>query len=634
MTANTVTYGFWCIIDGQTALDVFSVYVSEPDDGRKANVDNLKNAINNELKLTTAAKDLILWHVAIPIPDDDELRIVLNQNNVIKKLRPSADLEVAFADDPPDKTIRVIVRHSPQARASGKSSRIVDAMETLKNDYECIYVDLQAMNISSENEFWLSLCGRFNSLGYPLDFKDSNGFRTAFSSVNKTWRHLVILFFDEFDKLHQVAATEACSSILSAIRDIRNEPSRGMKEPKHVIHSVVSIGTYAILQLNQKNPALSPFNSSDNFQNTSLSLDQVRELYHEFAKDRQRTIEGRVIEDIFLQSNGHAGLVNVCGVALEARLAWLPNGQEANMNHWGSVVGNLLSEMQGYGTFQRLVTDLTEKSDSQVLALAFYRSRFLGNTSAMTVYVDGINERNLAAYLAALGVLLPAPGNNFKIASPLMDSLIRQTVIPKAYPDAPKTTSPKRSDGSLDILEVVKTALHFFDKELIAQACRWSYKSSPVRVNNNRNQPVPRESVYDSEMTRIFMNWLSSGNAVRVAGQNHVDNLYCDIVLRTTDLRSVALGLLATETPQQVQRHIERTVNYKNRIGANEGWVIHFTRQDNYLQNPQWPTDEILNSDINMIHIWHSETFAEVRLSTKCKNRDGQMITLENERII
>ncbi|KAI1319084.1 hypothetical protein EDD11_004973 [Mortierella claussenii] len=474
------------------------------------------------------------------------------------------------------------------SRASGKSSRIVDAMEILENDYECIYVDLQTINVSSEREFWLSLSQHFHGL-------------------------------------------EASSSLLSAIRAIRNDPSKGTKQPTHVIHSVVSIGTYAILQLNQTNLALSPFNANDNFQNIGLSVDQVRSLYHEFAEDRRITIEDEVIDDIFLACNGHAGLVNISGVAMDDSLVSLPDGEKVDMNHWRPVVNTLLSKVSGYGTFQRLIRDLTGQSDRQVSALAFYRSHFLGNTSEMTVRVYEC-QRHFAEYLAVLGVLYPESEDTFKIASPLMDSLIRQTVIPVAYPNSPNTRPPKRSDKSLDILEVIKSTLRYFDKDFIVGAHLLSYKVAPVRVDNQPSQLVPRESVYDSEMTRIFRNWLTR-NGYHVMNQHHVENVYCDIMIQT-ETHSVVLELMVTDTVKQVQQNVMRTADYKNRTGANEGWLIHFTRQDDYLKNPYWPAGEILEGGIGIMHIWHDEEFIEVRLSAKWKNPDGLMILVEDERVI
>lgn len=114
----------------------------------------------------------------------------------------------------------------------------------------------------------------------------------------------MVLFFDEFDKLHLDTAVEARDSVLGAIRDLKNNPLQPSGERAHVIRSIVSIGTYAILKLNQTNSRLSPFNISDDFQNTSLSLDQVRMLYRQFAVDRGITIVDEVMDNIFSETRG------------------------------------------------------------------------------------------------------------------------------------------------------------------------------------------------------------------------------------------------------------------------------------------------------------------------------------------
>ncbi|GJJ71749.1 hypothetical protein EMPS_04106 [Entomortierella parvispora] len=332
------------------------------------------------------------------------------------------------------------------ARASGKSSRIVDAMEALKDVYECLYVDFTNLVLSSEEAFWSSLCTLLKLGGTPLAFNSAYGFRNAFNTEHKRWTRPVVIFFDEFDRIHDPYAVEICSSMLGKLRSIRNDPSRGSDRPSHVIRSIVSIGTYAILQLNQTESMLSPFNPCGNFQNRSLSMDQVRELYQEFAADRHMIIDNDVIERIFSMCNGHSGLVNICGVALEKSLSMMRLPLRITVAHWESIVNKVIVAMESYGTFQRLIRDLHGDSEHQKSALAFYRSRFLGNTSDMTVHVSAYPNRELARYLVALGLLIAeeedGTGDGFKVASPLMDSFVLQSVIPSVYRNAPNTSPP------------------------------------------------------------------------------------------------------------------------------------------------------------------------------------------------
>ncbi|KAF9097946.1 hypothetical protein BGX27_000884 [Mortierella sp. AM989] len=519
------------------------------------------------------------------------------------------------------------------ARASGKSSRIVDAMKTLTaKGFECIYVDLQYFDVKI---FWSVLSQRLQVYG-PENFSDSCGFQSAFSVGSKIWKRPVVIFFDEFDVLRMESWNEVRKSILRTFRALKNDPSRESNNPTHVIHSIVSIGTYAILQLNLTGEELSPFNPIDDFQNTSLSLDQVRELYLQFAKDRDIVIEECVMEDIFIKTNGHAGLVNVCGVAVEECLPAQANSERVNINDWSSIQNTLISRMKQYRTFQKLVADLTGKDEKRMAALTLYRNMFLGSTTEIDVPVHSPRERQFAEHLTALGVLCSGPLHKFSVASPLMDSLIRRIVIPTAFPNAPKTRPLMRSDDSLDILGTIKSALLFFDKDLIERARRVSYKtaSSPIRVGRHTGQRVPRESVYDSELLRILANWLTSLDGYQVIGQYHIGGVYCDIVIRQGG-DTVALELVVTEIPQVIQAHIDKIVNYKELVRAKEGWVIHFTKEDNYLKNrPVWPAQEMLDNDISIIHIWHNHDFTQVRLSAWGKDSHGNVVQACDEHII
>ncbi|KAI1314589.1 hypothetical protein EDD11_001972 [Mortierella claussenii] len=546
-----------CIVRGDSTA--FSVSMQST-----STVGQLKQAIKAELVLDMPPKDLALWKAHIPVADAEKdvtlLQDVIDSTptlkedasisevfhpsegapkkllhiiaqlpqqalkrdrqdsnddmRFLKRFKPDATVYegmrqyVYYADQTESNAplIEAIVRHGfvrlYGARASGNSSRIVDAMTTLTEEgYRCVYVDLENINVSSREIFWSSLGQHLKALGYPVDIKDSDDFLKEFYT-RKKWRRPVVIFFDACDTLLQDSATEVCSSMLGVIRSIRNEPRYEI----HAVLSVVFIGTYAILQLNQTNQALSPFNFSDSFRNTSLSRGQVRDLYRELAEDHAISMDDNVIEDIFVKTNGHAGLVNVFGVAIENSLGTLPDSRQFDMGYLESVGNTLLTSMREYRIFWRLDRELRGRSQMLVAALEYYRTWFLGNPSDETVYVGGNDNRNLAGHLAALGVLNPGSEGKFYVASPLMDSFIRQIVIPTAFPDVPNISPPLRSDGSLDILEVIKSALQIFDKDLISQAHESLYKEAHVVVDKAKKRRVPRESVYDSEMTRILMN--------------------------------------------------------------------------------------------------------------------------------
>ncbi|KAF9404443.1 hypothetical protein BGZ76_006973 [Entomortierella beljakovae] len=210
------------------------------------------------------------------------------------------------------------------------------------------------------------------------------------------------------------------------------------------------------------------------------------------------------------------------------------------------------------------------------------------------------------------------------------------------FPNAPKIQPPLTPTYSLDIFEILKTTLTFFDQELIAYTrTKASKVARTVHVDGGLNSLVPRESVYDTEMMRILANWLPQ-NGYRVIGQHHVGKKYCDITIKDK-LKglTVAIELVVTESPKIVQEHIDKTCTYMDGLNLNleddvakEGWVVHFTREDNYLNRPLWPTDDLLQKGLNMAHIWHNRDFTDVQLSAKYKNFEGKITTISKEPII
>jgi len=128
-------------------------------------------------------------------------------------------------------------------------------------------------------------------------------FEETFDRGYDRWKGCqVVLFIDEFDKLLNEGAEHNCESMLATIRSIRTQN-------KSAVRSIVAIGTFAILSLNQENIALSPFNATEAFQGISLTKQQVQNLYNEFATEWDFVLDSSVVDDIFVLTDGY---VNHC----------------------------------------------------------------------------------------------------------------------------------------------------------------------------------------------------------------------------------------------------------------------------------------------------------------------------------
>ncbi|ORZ08252.1 hypothetical protein BCR41DRAFT_359554 [Lobosporangium transversale] len=236
-----------------------------------------------------------------------------------------------------------------------------------------------------------------------------------------------------------------------------------------------------------------------------------------------------------------------------------------------------------------------------------------------------MEQQRLADFLTAEGVLIRLDGSNYRMASAFIDSFVRRYIIPSKYPNAPSESPPKKRGGSLDILEIMKIALRFFDKDLILQAEDRSYKSSgrTVKVMGDYNASVPRESVYDTELMRVLTNWLNKTKKYEIIGY--------DIVIKKAGKPTVVIELLATGNQTSIKDHISKTLTYKRLLPAEEAWVVHFTCEDDYFKHPYWQTDAELDQGVNLVHFWHDRSFNTVRMSARWKDSSGNTQRIDNE---
>jgi len=274
--------------------------------------------------------------------------------------------------------------------------------------------------------------------------------------------------------------------------------------------------------------------------------------------------------------------------------------------------------------------------DEYHAAVVLLRSDFAGYLDLVEV---APRDMALATFLTTEGVLLKdALEPYFRMASPLLDALIRDLVIHTKFPNAPSVTPPKRdNETALNVLAVLIESLKFFDKDLIRLAASRSHKISPVKVPGSPENRVPRESVYDTELMRILSNWLQVLYGWTVTGQWHLKNRlkehkYPDIVIKKSNHPTVVLELLATGDRHSVQSHIEKTPEYMALLSADEAWVVHFTCQDPYP--PVWPSSAGLEKGVNVVHFAHDLTFTRVLMSTHWKDCAGNIVQVINTPLV
>lgn len=231
-------------------------------------------------------------------------------------------------------------------------------------------------------------------------------------------------------------------------------------------------------------------------------------------------------------------------------------------------------------------------------------------------------EKRLVEFLTAEGVLMrdEMKKDNFRMSSIFVDELIRRQVIPELYKSAPTCAVPKKFDGSLDIISILKMAVQHFDKEIIHRAFDRSFKTAHVYVKGQKSILVPRESVYDTELNRILVNWIISqaGSEVTVhMVEHHAEkkdkHTYSDIVIKTPK-QTIVLEILATATEKELDEHVVKVLDYAEKLSANEICIVHFTCED--YTTPYWPSDRRFEK-INVVHFFHDQMLKNIQMSVR-----------------
>jgi len=322
-------------------------------------------------------------------------------------------------------------------------------------------------------------------------------------------------------------------------------------------------------------------------------------------------------------------MVCLCGKVVANNLSSLLNedASTVSFSNWQSYpIENLYNEVTEYNTFSRMIGSLRDQKARTAVQL--YRCRFAGFLGDIKVDFD---DRDLADFLTSEGVLIrPILADlKYRVASPLVDALVRLRVIPKLFPSAPSVAAPR---GAVDVLFIIRECLKCFDKDLIRSAYNRSFKLSTVSVDGSKGAQVPRESVYNTELMRILCNWLTTSGGWSVTGQWHTrtangGHKYSDVVLQDGSNKRVVFELVATADSKSIKAHIDKTPEYMKRLSTTEGWVIHFTCEDRFA--PTWQSAAQLRDDgVNVIHVTHKEDFTKITLHVYSKDVKKKRFTM------
>lgn len=134
----------------------------------------------------------------------------------------------------------------------------------------------------------------------------------------------------------------------------------------------------------------------------------------------------------------------------------------------------------------------------------------------------------------------------------------------------------------------------------------------------SRDQLVPQEAVYHTEMYGILRSWLP--NDVVISTQVNIASTgaqRCDMAIDISPNHKILLECVANEPIKSIEEHSESATTYAKLLNAQEVWVIHFTVKERSEQfEYPWVSSSasVTETPVNIMHVWHSYPFDKVKV--------------------
>jgi hypothetical protein len=183
-----------------------------------------------------------------------------------------------------------------------------------------------------------------------------------------------------------------------------------------------------------------------------------------------------------------------------------------------------------------------------------------------------------AEFLTAEGALIRCENTEdkttFKISSSLIHNLLLWALRGKIKRKIPPVVPPLKSDGSLDIILLVKLAIQCFDSKTMSSAPSIAYKQVRNR-GIKRDTPVPCEACYHFELYYILCTWL--GHVYKIYPEVNSDKKSCDVMVeRFSTSTRYALELVASADLTSLNEHVNQACIYHKALAAFQTWIINF----------------------------------------------------------
>ncbi|MCP4150565.1 MAG: AAA family ATPase [bacterium] len=202
-------------------------------------------------------------------------------------------------------------------RQTGKTSAMIQLVSILKKDprFDVIAVNLE--NLKNETTVGSVIETIAEEIGQGLNkpfntIKSQKQFQKMFhrDALDKP----LILVLDEFDALPE----KTINALVTAFRSIYNinlyEQDKPAGQKSYRLHAVALVGVRSVLGI--ENEKGSPFNVQQSLHISNLTYDEVKEMFRWYKKESGQDVEERVVEQLFYETGGQAGLVSWFGELL------------------------------------------------------------------------------------------------------------------------------------------------------------------------------------------------------------------------------------------------------------------------------------------------------------------------------
>ncbi|KYQ90626.1 hypothetical protein DLAC_09255 [Tieghemostelium lacteum] len=485
-------------------------------------------------------------------------------------------------------------------RSSGKTTKVFGIIGQLEQqNYLPVYISLENFYFKSIEFFWERFVhdinratnGTFPSSKVHSMFDKQNDLAKKFFLGKK-----VVLFIDEFDR------------ILSAPDDIKIAflgQLRAWKPIDPYLQSVVAIGPFDILFLDKIHPIqplsiktaqsrnYSPFNIIDQIPTNDFTLEEVKKLFKLYQDTNKCTVDPKIVENIFDLTNGHAGLVNLCGRAVDQGMQCI----NKYFSDWSEyVTSSLVQKVLRYSTVTRMMSDME-------IAPPQYKERLLNYIRSFPEPLNATTEiEGSDIYWISIGIV------NYKLKPDKESIIISQIgiksqllyfcILANINKISNRNVPPKiRTNTDFDIIKMVETLTPFFTLN--------SKYNRGFGPGPKKDTLVPSEAFYHFELVNLIKIWDPPMNIVPNVRTSSTKTDRNDILLEYVGKKCI-LEIVAHSTLTQIKEHINRCSEYKKE-GASEVWVLHYTMgKEN--ETLQYPTSK---SGVGVIYIWHNADFSE-----------------------